>query len=91
MVSNLQLSVENGDYRSKKGFFDELLNGMQKYCLQSSSRFMRCAATPAENITRQSMRLSAAVATAEPMAMPTSTLLIAQGASFGLSPQVNPQ
>lgn len=47
--------------------------------LQSFSQFRRCAASPAENITRVSTRKSAAIAQAEPMAIPTSMLFNAQG------------
>ena len=53
--------------------------------LQSFSQFRSCAASPAENITRVSTRKSAAIAQAEPMAIPTSMLFNAQG-----TPSVRP-
>lgn len=58
--------------RSKKGDLDEADIGIAKYWVQPGRRFMRSAAIPAENITRVSTRRSAAVATADPMAIPTS-------------------
>src|SRR5574344_1260817 len=50
---------------------------------QSGRRFSRWAAAPAENITRQSTRRSAAVAVAEPMAIPKSMELKVQGVFSG--------
>ena len=66
-------------FLSKNGFLDDALTGIANTCLHPSRMFNRWAASPAENITRVSTRWSAAVAQAEPMAMPTSTLLMAQG------------
>ena len=66
-------------FRSKNGFLEDALTGMAITILQSFSQFRRCAASPAENITRVSTRKSAAVAQAEPMAIPTSMLFSAQG------------
>ena len=68
-------------FRSKNGFLEDALTGIAITILQSFSQFRRCAASPAENMTRVSTRISAAVAQAEPMAMPTSMLFNAQGTS----------
>ena len=66
-------------FLSKNGFLEEALTGMANTVLQSFSQFIRCAASPAENITRVSTRMSAAVAQAEPTAIPTSTVFKAHG------------
>ena len=65
--------------RSKKGFFDDALMGMAIHWRQFFNRSSRSTAQPAENMNRLSPLKSAALAQAEPMAIPTSTLLMAQG------------
>ena len=74
--------------RSKKGFLEEALTGMANTVWQSGNHFSRCAASPAENMTRVSARKSAAVAQAEPMAIPTSIVFNAQGTTWGREAQV---
>ena len=39
-------------FLSKNGFLEEALTGIANTALQSFSQFIRCAASPAENITR---------------------------------------
>ena len=56
--------------------------------LQPGRRFIDCAVVPAENITRVSIRRSAAFEQADPIAIPTSIELIAQGLLSGFSPHV---
>ena len=74
-------------FRSKNGFLDDALTGMAYTWVHPSSQSSCWAARPAENITRVSTRWSAATEQAEPMAIPTSTLLMAQGTPFLRSPQ----
>ena len=66
-------------FLSKNGFLEEALTGIANTALQSFSQFIRCAASPAENITRVSTRISAAIAQAEPTAIPTATVFKAHG------------
>ena len=70
------------------GFFDETDIGMANTISASPSSRMRRAAQPAENITRVSTRISVAAAQADPIAMPTSTPFIMQGACAGFAVQV---
>lgn len=65
--------------RSKNGFLEEALIGMAMHCRQSFSRPNFSTAHPAENMTLQSTLKSAALAQAEPMAIPTSMELMAHG------------
>lgn len=65
--------------RSKNGLLEDALTGMAKTVLHPFSQSKRWAASPAENITRVSTLKSAAMAQAEPMAIPTSTVFKAQG------------
>lgn len=46
-------------FRSKNGFLEDALTGIAITILQSFSQFRRCAANPAENMTRVSTRKSA--------------------------------
>ena len=78
--------------RSKNGFLDDALTGMANTAAQSFSHPNCWAAKPAENMTRVSTRKSAAVAQADPTAMPTSIVFRAQGMPSGREAQVgNPQ
>ena len=76
------------DFLSKNGFLEDALTRIAKTCLHPFNISKRCAPNPAENITRVSTLLSAAVAQAEPIAIPTSTLLITQGTPVERSAQV---
>jgi hypothetical protein len=66
---------------------EEAETEMAKTDRQALGRSNVWAAKPAENITRVSNRKSAAVAQAEPTAIPTSTELRTQGVDSGFSPQ----
>ena len=68
----------------KKRIFRGRLTGIAYTCVHPSSQSSCCAASPAENITRVSTLLSAATEQAEPIAIPTSTLLIAHGTPSSL-------
>ena len=87
-VSAFSVFFAAGDLRSKKGFFDETDIGMANTISASPSSRMRRAAQPAENITRVSTRISVAAAQADPIAIPTSTPFIMQGACAGFAAQV---
>ena len=68
--------------RSKNGLFDEAEMAMPTVIWMSSPRKpSSSAATPIEYMMRVSRRRSAAVAHADPRAMPTSMLFITQGTS----------
>ena len=78
--------------RSKNGFFALALTGIAIMQVQSGIHPRARAAYPAEYITRVSSRRSAAVAQAEPNAMPTSTRFMAHGVpSLRLSQVFAPQ
>ena len=74
--------------RSKNGFLALALTGIAIMQVQSGIHPSARAAYPAEYITRVSRRRSAAVAQAEPNAIPTSTRFIAQGVPSLLLSQV---
>ena len=65
---------------------------MAKTWVHPSSQSSRWAANPAENMTRVSMRWSAATEQADPIAIPTSIVFSAQGTPSSLSAhRANPQ
>ena len=78
---------------SKNGLFDEAEMAMPTVIWTSLPRnWSSSAATPIEYMMRVSRRRSAAVAHADPSAMPTSMLFITQGTSAGTSAhEGNPQ
>ena len=76
------------DLRSKNGFLEEALTGIAITWRHPFNQSRRWAANPAENITRVSTRRSAAVAHAEPIAIPTSILFNAQGTPSARPAQV---
>ncbi len=76
------------EFRSKYGFFDAAANAMAMIWLHPSNHPNDKEAQPAENITRESTRKSAATEQAEPTAMPKSMELNAQGTSEGFSQQL---
>ena len=68
---------------SKNGLFDEAEMAIPTViCTSLPRKPSSSAATPIEYMTRVSRRRSAAVAHAEPSAMPTSMLFITQGTSL---------
>ena len=74
---------------SKNGLFDEAEMAMPTVMWISSPRnWSSSAATPIEYMMRVSRRRSAAVAQAEPTAIPTSMVFITQGTPGVRSPQV---